>query len=81
MESAPWGYRSFERIRIVNRFGVAAERILTREWAPETHDLATLPAQVEELTGALNYLQNFHFAPVFGDFRNSPGHQSPLSRA
>ena len=64
MESAPWGYRSFERIRMVNQFGEAAERILIHEWAPETHDLATLPAQVEELTGALNYLQNFNFEAV-----------------
>ena len=47
MESAPWGYRSFERIRMVNRVGEAAERILIHQWAPETHDLATLPAQVE----------------------------------
>ena len=29
MESAPWGYRSFEKIRTVNQFGEAAERILT----------------------------------------------------
>ena len=61
MESAPWGNRSFERIRMVNRFGEAAERILIRDWTPETHDLATLPAQVEELTVALNYLQTFDF--------------------
>ena len=64
MESAPWGYRSFERIRMVNAFGEAAERILIHEWTPETHDLATLPAQVEELTGALNYLQTFNFEAV-----------------
>ena len=64
MESAPWGYRSFERIRMVNQFGEAAERILIHEWTPETHDLATLPAQVEELTGALNYLQYFNFEAV-----------------
>ena len=54
MESAPWGYRSFEKIRMVNQFGEAAERILIHEWTPETHDLATLLAQVEQLTGALN---------------------------
>ena len=64
MESAPWGYRSFERIRVVNQFGEAAERSMIHEWTPETHDLATLPAQVEELTGALNYLQNFNFEAV-----------------
>ena len=49
---------------MVNQFGEAAERILIHEWTPETHDLATLPAQVEELTGALNYLQNFNFEAV-----------------
>ena len=49
---------------MVNQFGEAAERILIHEWAPETHDLATLPAQVEELTGALNCLQNFNFEAV-----------------
>ena len=38
--------------------------ILINEWTPETHDLVTLPAQVEELTGALNYLQNFNFEAV-----------------
>ena len=64
MESAPWGYRSFERIRMVNQFGEAVERILIHEWTPETHNLATLPAQVEELTGALIYLQNFNFEEV-----------------
>ena len=64
MESAPWGYRSFERIRMVNQFCEAAERFLIHEWTPETHDLATLPAQVEELTGALNYLQNINFEAV-----------------
>ena len=31
MESAPWGYRSFERIRMVNIFSEAAERILIDE--------------------------------------------------
>ena len=41
MESAPWGYQSFERIPMVNQFGEAAERILIHEWTPETHDLAT----------------------------------------
>ena len=41
MESAPWGYRSFQRIRMVNQFREAAERILIHEWTPETHDLAT----------------------------------------
>ena len=46
---------------MVNQFGEAAERILIHEWTPETHDLATLPAQVEQLTGALNYLQTFNF--------------------
>ena len=30
----------------------------------EAHDLAILPAQVEELTGALNYLGNFNFEAV-----------------
>ena len=45
MESAPWGYRSFERIRTVNQFGEATKRILIHEWTTETHDLATLPAQ------------------------------------
>ena len=64
MESAPWGHRSFERIRMVNPFGEAAERILIHDWAPETHVLATLPAQVEELTDALNYLQKFNFEAV-----------------
>ena len=64
MESAPWGYRCFERIRMVNQFGEADERILIPEWAPDTHDLATLPAQVEELTGALNDPQNFIFEAV-----------------
>ena len=64
MESAPWGYRSFERIRMVNEFGEAAERIWIHEWTPETHDLATSPAQVEQLTGALNYLQTFYFEAV-----------------
>ena len=38
MESASWGYRSFERIGMVNQFGEAAERILIHEWTPETHD-------------------------------------------
>ena len=61
MESAPWGYRSFERIWMVNRFREAAERLLNHEWSPETHDLATLPVQVEELTGALNYFRTFNF--------------------
>ena len=62
MESAPWGYRSFQRIQMVNQFGEAAEGILIHEWTPETHDLARLRAQVEQLTGALNYLQTFrHF--------------------
>ena len=42
----------FERIRMVNQFGEAAERIVIHEWTPETHDLATLPAHVERLTGA-----------------------------
>ena len=64
MESAPWEYWSFERIRMVNQFGEAAERILSHEWTPESHDLATLPAQVEELTVALNYLQNSNFEAV-----------------
>ena len=59
MGSAPWGYQFFERNRMVNQFGEAAARILIHEWTPETHDLATLPAQVGELTGALNYLQPF----------------------
>ena len=64
MESAPWGYRSFERIRMVKQFGEAAERILIHEWTPETHDLATLPVQVEQLTGALNNLQTFNLEAV-----------------
>ena len=64
MESAQWGYRSFERIRMVNQFGEAAERIPIHESTTETHDSATLPAQVEELRGALNYLQNFNFEAV-----------------
>ena len=64
VESAPWGYRSFERIRMVNQFGEAAERTLIHECTPETHDLATLPAQLEELTGASSYLQNFNFEAV-----------------
>ena len=42
----------------------AAERVLINEWTTETHDLATLPAQVEQLTGALNYLQTFNFEAV-----------------
>ena len=50
MESAPWRYRSFERIQMVNQFGEAAERILSYEWTPERHDCGTLPAQVEQLT-------------------------------
>ena len=37
---------------------------MIHEWTPETHDLATSLAQVEELTGALNYLQNFKFDAV-----------------
>ena len=64
IKSAPWGYRSFERNRMVNQFGEAAERIWIHEWTPETRDLATLPAHVEELTGALNYLQTFNFEEV-----------------
>ena len=63
-ESAPWGYRSFERIRMVNQFGEAARRIYIHECTPETHDLATLLAQVEELTVALNYLQASTFEAV-----------------
>ena len=51
---------------MVNQFGEAAERILIHEWTTETHELATLPAQVEELTGALNDLQNFNFEAVSG---------------
>ena len=49
---------------MVNQIGEAAERIRIHEWTPETHDLATLLAQVEELTGALIYLQNFSFEAV-----------------
>ena len=64
MESAPSGYRYFERTRMVNPFGEAAERFLIHEWTRETHDLATLPAQVEPLTGALTYLQTLHFGAV-----------------
>ena len=64
MESAPWGYRSFERIWMVNQFRESAERISIHEWTLETHDLATLPAQVDQLTGALNYLQIFNFEAV-----------------
>ena len=59
MESPPLGYRSFERIQLVNQFGEAAKRILIHEWTPQTHDSATLPAQVEQVTGALNQLQTF----------------------
>ena len=44
---------------MVNQFDEAAERILIHEWTPETHNLATLPVQVGELTGALKYLQTF----------------------
>ena len=64
MESAPWGYQSFERIWMVNQFGEAAGRIYIHECTPETHDLETLLAQVEELTGALNYLQTFTLEAV-----------------
>ena len=64
MESATWGYCSFESIRMVNQFGEAAERILSHESTRESDDLATLPAQVEELRGALNYLQNLNFEAV-----------------
>ena len=49
---------------MVNHFGEAAEEILIHEWTPETHDLATLPAQVEELTGAFNYVRNFNLEVV-----------------
>ena len=49
---------------MVNQFSEAGERILIREWTPETLDLVTLPAQVEELTGALNYVQDFNFQAV-----------------
>ena len=66
MESAPWGYQSLERIWMVNPFGEPAERILIHDWTPETHDLETLPVQVEQLTGALNYLQTFNFELVSG---------------
>ena len=38
MESAPWGYRSFERIRMVNQFGEAAESILIHEWPATSCD-------------------------------------------
>ena len=64
MESAPWGYPSFERIQMVNQSGEAAEKILIHEWTPETHDSATLPAQVKQLGGALNHLQTFNFEAV-----------------
>ena len=37
---------------------------MIHEWTPETHVLATLLAHVEELTGALNYLQQFNFEAV-----------------
>ena len=37
---------------------------MIHEWTPETHDLATLPAQVDRLTSGLNYLQNFNFEGV-----------------
>ena len=60
MESAPWENRSFERTRMVNQFSEAAERMVIHDWAPETHELSTLPAQVQELTYALNYLKNFN---------------------
>ena len=49
----------------MNQFGEAAERNLIHEWTTETHDLATLPAQVEQLTGALNYLQTFTLEAEF----------------
>ena len=49
---------------MLNQFGEAAERFLIHERAPETHDLATLQAQVEQLTGAFNYLQTFNFEAV-----------------
>ena len=52
--------------------------ILIHEWTPDTHVLAILPAQVEELTGALNYPQTFIFEAVSAI---SAGHPSPLSRA
>ena len=42
MESTSWGYRSFERIRMVNQFGEAAERILIHDWTTETHDFSNL---------------------------------------
>ena len=61
MEAAPWGYRSFERIRMENQFGEAAERISIHEWTPETHDLANSSAQVAYLTAGLHYLQNVNF--------------------
>ena len=64
MESAPWRYQFFKSIRMVNQFGEAAERILIHGWTTENHDLVTLPAQVEELTGALNYLRNFNFEAI-----------------
>ena len=53
----------------MNQFGEAAERILIHEWTPGTHHLATLPAQVEQLTGALNYLQTCNFEAVSASFK------------
>ena len=53
-----------EKVRLITQFGEAAKRILIDEWTPQTHDLATQPAQVEQLTGALNYLQTSNFQAV-----------------
>ena len=53
---------------MVNQFGEAAERTLIYKLTPETHDLATLSAQVEELTGALNYLRTLNFEAVTAIF-------------
>ena len=49
---------------MINQFGEAAERIWIHEWTLESHDLATLSAQVEEPTGALKYHQTFNFEAV-----------------
>ena len=50
MESAPWEYRSFERIRMVNSTAKQPKEVLFLS-GHRDHDLATLPAEVEELTG------------------------------
>ena len=49
---------------MVNHFGEAAERVLIHQSTPVTHDLATLPAQVEELTAELNYHRTINLEAV-----------------